>query len=80
MMRASQKVNEKVLENIFGQLVKNYPDDWLLVLEIYEILNSKSSTVFKNKVRSHLEESYHDEHVNQLIKDGIRLADQDTLN
>ncbi|MEL4456628.1 aromatic amino acid hydroxylase [Lutimonas vermicola] len=80
MMRASQKVNEEVLENIFGQLLKNYPDDWLLVLEIYEILNSKSSTGFRNKVRSHLEESYHNEHVNQLIKDGIRLADQDTLN
>ncbi len=79
VMRVSEKANEELLKNIFGQLVKNYPNDWLLVLEIYEILRSLPLTEFSNKVRSHLEESYDDKHVKQLIKDGIHLADHDAF-
>ncbi len=79
-MRNSEKVDTKSLEKIFGQLVKNYPNDWLLVLEIYEVLKPLPLTELASHVRSHLEESYQDEHTIQLIKDGIHLLDKDAFN
>lgn len=74
-MRNSGKVDESILKKIFGQLVKNYPNDWLLVLEIYELLNPSSSTPLKTEVLDHLNRAYSDKSINQLIKDGLQLLE-----
>lgn len=79
-MRNSGHADEQVLKKIFGQLVKNYPNDWLLVLEIYEILKPGPSTTLKTSVLNHLEKAYSRESVKHLIKDGLNLLKKQTDN
>ena len=76
MMRQSKLINLERLKKIFGQLVLNYPNDWLLVLEIYEVLKTESEAEFKLRVKSHLEKAYNDESIKHLIADGIRLIEE----
>ena len=76
MMRQSKLINLERLKKIFGQLVLNYPNDWLLVLEIYEVLKTKPDAEFKLRVKSHLEKAYNDESIKHLIADGIRLIEE----
>jgi len=76
MMRQSKLMNLERLKKIFGQLVLNYPNDWLLVLEIYEVLKAESDADFKLRVKSHLEVAYNDESIKHLIADGIRLIEE----
>ena len=73
-MRRSEQVDEIALQKIFGQLKRNYPNDWLLTLEIYELLEPISE--FRIEVKSHLEQFYADQSVENLVKDGIRLIDE----
>jgi len=76
MMRQSKLMNLERLKKIFGQLVLNYPNDWLLVLEIYEVLKAESDADFKLRVKSHLDVAYNDESIKHLIADGIRLIEE----
>ena len=76
MMRQSKLINLERLKKIFGQLVLNYPNDWLLVLEIYEVLKTEPDAEFKLRVKSHLEKAYNDESIKHLIADGIRLIEE----
>jgi len=78
-LRNSKNPDENLLKSIFGKLVKNYPNDWLLVLEIYEILNPLPESALKRAVRSHLNEAYEDDHINGLIQDGLLLLDNQLL-
>jgi phenylalanine-4-hydroxylase len=75
LMRKSTHIDEKVLQKIFGQLIKNYPNDWLLPLEIYELLRSDQMVAFRTEVTSYLERFCHDDSVKNLVQDGIRLID-----
>ncbi len=76
LMRKSKDFDKMVLQKIFGQLIKNYPNDWLLVLEIYELLVAEQTSEFSAKVKSYLEQFYSDESIHNLIKDGIRLIEK----
>jgi len=76
MMRQSKLINLERLKKIFGQLVLNYPNDWLLVLEIYEVIKTESDADFKVRVKSHMEKAYSDESIKHLIADGIRLIEE----
>ena len=75
-MRQSKRIDVEVLQKIFGQLVSNYPNDWLLVLEIFEVLKSEPGSDFKDRVKSHLEQAFNDESIKHLIADGIRLIEE----
>ena len=72
-MRRSKRVDSVRLKTIFGKLVLNFPNDWLLVLEIYEILYPEENSDTKQLVKSHLENSYDLEPIKHLIADGIKL-------
>ena len=74
-MRKSTHIDENVLQKIFGQLIKNYPNDWLLALEIYELLGPDQMFEFRTEVTSYLERFCHDYSVKNLVQDGIRLID-----
>ena len=78
LMRKSTYIDENVLQKIFGQLIKNYPNDWLLALEIYELLGSDQMLPFRTEVASYLEQFCHDDSVKNLVQDGIRLIDAST--
>jgi len=59
--------------------VINFPNDWLLVLEIYEVLYPEKSPDTKELVKSHLENSYDLESIKHLIADGIRLINEESF-
>jgi phenylalanine-4-hydroxylase len=79
-MRNSQVTDETLLGDIFGQLSDNYPNDWLLVLEIYELLKPISGSDLKDSVKSHLQKTYQEPHVRDLIDDGIKLLQKEVLS
>ena len=74
-MRRSKSIDSAKLKKIFGKLVSNFPNDWLLVLEIYELLYTEDESD-QEIVKSHLENSYSNESNKNLIADGIRLIHQ----
>jgi len=76
-MRRSKRVDSVRLKTIFGKLVLNFPNDWLLVLEIYEILYPEENSDTKQLVKSHLENSYDLEPIKHLIADGIKLINEE---
>ncbi|MCF6168294.1 aromatic amino acid hydroxylase [Lutibacter sp.] len=68
-MRIKETVSIELLEQIFSTLKEDYPSDWLLTLEIYElILNSK--TTLEEDVLDHLKNLSEYEN---LITSGIQL-------
>jgi phenylalanine-4-hydroxylase len=75
-MRKSKHIDGNTLQKIFGQLKENYPNDWLLVLEIYELIKPGQMTEFITEVKSYLEQFYHADSVKNLVQDGIRLIDE----
>lgn len=75
-MRLAKRPDEKKLTEIFEQLSSNYPNDWLLPLEIFELLAFEPTTVFRDRVKSYLENGHFDEHIQHLVKDGIRLIEK----
>lgn len=75
-MRQSNNIKEENLQFIFGQLIVNYPNDWLLPLEIYELLSSELSTDLRTEVKSYLEQFCLDDSIKNLVTDGIRLIDE----
>jgi len=63
----------KVLE----ELIKNHSNDWLLVVEIYELAVSGHETKLANQCLSHLETiKQHKPQVGKLIDDGLEIVNQ----
>ncbi len=70
--RDGKKVNENRLEEIFNLLKSNFPHDWLLPLEILELVfNNKNK--FKIDVLQYLETLTKNTKTSHLIKDGLAL-------
>ena len=68
-IRKKETVSIEILEQIFSTLKEDYPSDWLLALEIYElILNSK--TTLEKEVLNYLKNQSEYEN---LITSGIEL-------
>ncbi|HEX4888387.1 MAG TPA: aromatic amino acid hydroxylase [Luteibaculaceae bacterium] len=67
------------LEEIFDQLQSKFPHDWLLALEILEILRSEELHDGLAKVAEQYltTKALNNEELNKLIHDGIRLIDAD---
>jgi len=76
-IRQSENIKAEDLQFIFGQLIVNYPKDWLLPLEIYELLSSEDSSHLRTEVKSYLEQFCLDDSVKNLVIDGIRLIEED---
>jgi len=68
--------NEKVLSEVWQELQKNHPQDWLLSLEILEILaQRKLYPDLEEEIRAGLEEkSVKRPELAKLIKDGLNLV------
>jgi phenylalanine-4-hydroxylase len=72
------KSNE-LIETIFLQLKTNYPKDWLLCVEIVEILNTRNSDL-QQQVIAHLEQLKTDRpEISKLITNGLELILNKTL-
>jgi len=65
--------NEDFLKGIFNIITENYPKDWLLSLEIYELVK-KSNTEFSEKVFNYLSDLQHRKpKIAHLIQSGLQL-------
>jgi len=72
-MRRSGNIDLEVLTDVFSNLKSEYPEDWLLVLEIYELIAADKTSHLTRKVKTYLDKIAQNEHFKHLIKDGIQL-------
>ena len=71
-MRNSNSINNNRLEEIINILKQNYNNDWLLPLEIYELL-CKTNTALKQEVFAYLTELKKNSKYIKLIDNGLAL-------
>ena len=71
-----QDFNEELLKTIFTEIKTDYTEDWLLSLEILEILVQKDMSLeFQNDIRSYLDKkSGEKESFKKLITDGLEAV------
>ena len=72
-MRRSGNIDLEVLTDVFSKLKSEYPEDWLLVLEIYELIAADKTSDLTKKVKTYLDKVAPNEHFKHLLKDGIQL-------
>lgn len=66
--------NPIIVEALWKTVIRNYPDEWLIALEIYELLVLNNQIALAEKVRDHLEQiSRENPDTHKLIFDGIQL-------
>jgi phenylalanine-4-hydroxylase len=72
-VRESNKINSSKLEDIFENLRINHPEDWLLALEIFELVQIEKKSDLKNKVKTYLNKLSKKDSISHLIQDGIEI-------
>jgi len=78
-IRENKNLNNSRLLTIFNIVSNEYPNDWLLSLEIYELI-FRQDTSLKGKVLEHLEKLTSKKEIANLIKDGLKLLDLEYKN
>jgi phenylalanine-4-hydroxylase len=71
-IRESNSSNQKELKNIFDLIVKEFPLDWLLPLEIYEI-SIENDYNFSEEVYQYLLKLQQSKSFQKLIENGLKL-------
>ena len=71
-MRENSRLEELSLLNILNELKENHPKDWLLCLEMYELVYGKGLRIEKD-IQEHLNKLKSISTINKLISDGIQL-------
>jgi len=67
--------NALIIEDLWKAISENYPDEWLLMLELYELLILNSHQKLAVEVKTHLEKiSERNSEKYKLINDGIQLV------
>jgi phenylalanine-4-hydroxylase len=72
-IRRSGNIDLEVLTDVFSKLKSEHPEDWLLVLEIYELIAADKTSHLTRKVKTYLDKVSENEVFKNLIKDGIQL-------
>jgi phenylalanine-4-hydroxylase len=70
-----KKISQPDFKDIFNELRKSYPDEWLLPLEIIELLkkNNEDPVLEKEILAYLLEEKGKDEEIKRLVENGLEL-------
>ncbi len=78
-LRKSEKnVSRNQISSLFITVKENYPDDWLLALELYELCKISNFKALSEEIKSYLlQKSEHDMNLSKLINDGILICEQD---
>ena len=71
-MRENSRLEEPSLLNILNELKENHHKDWLLCLEMYELVYGKGLKIEKD-IQEHLNKLKSISAINKLISDGIQL-------
>ena len=62
---------------VFQELKNNYPTDWLLCIELYELAKTNNDTEFAQEISEHLQNLKQDQpKLGHLIDDGLLLVNQ----
>ena len=72
-MREEKAVDPDNLEIILKKLRSDHQQDWLLVLEIYELVKNTNYHTFSKEVKSYLDHLSDKKSIAHLIKDGVQL-------
>ncbi len=72
-IRRSGNIDLEVLTDVFSKLKSEHPEDWLLVLEIYELIAADKTSHLTRKVKTYLDKISENKPFKHLIKDGIQL-------
>jgi len=74
-------INTTISRNkVFKELRDNYPNDWLLSIELYELAKSNGDLEFADQIKVHLEGVKHNNpNFGHLIDDGLALVDQELV-
>jgi len=73
IIRNNAPLKIEALKFIFEKLISNFESDWLLVLEIYEIIYEENDQDFIENVLTHLNTLSQQKTYANLIQDGIEL-------
>lgn len=77
-IRENNSVTEEKLVSVFNTVQKEYADEWLLLVELYE-LAFKEDFEIQSQIKSHLENlKKNNEKIAHLIEDGIDLVGKST--
>lgn len=61
---------------VFEQIAKEFPNDWLLSVELYELAKTNGDSDFASEIATHLETvKQHNPKLGHLIDDGLGLVD-----
>ncbi|WKD85091.1 Phenylalanine-4-hydroxylase [Polaribacter huanghezhanensis] len=71
--REQNNISEEYIEEVFGELTNKFPNDWLLVLELYE-LSVKNDFSIQKRILKKLEELKCNKSYRTLIEKGIVLC------
>ncbi len=71
--REQQENNEDFLSTIFSSLIEDHPEDWLLALEIFELVSDEHSD-FSKRVFDYLQQQKNNRpEIAHLIENGLKL-------
>src|SRR5690606_8057054 len=74
-MRENNLVKEEMVSHVFEILKSEYPTEWLLTIELYE-LSFLNKFVLQQEIKEYLIAlSQKQREISHLIEDGIRLAE-----
>ncbi len=77
-VRENKNIMTQKLSEIYDNIEQNYTDEWLLLLEMYELLFD-SNTDIESKIYQHLIKLSEEKKFNKLIGDGLNLISKNTL-
>ena len=72
IIRESGEIDIKNLDKIYNEVISNYSDEWLILLEIYEVLYT-SEFALKDNVINSLMKLREDSKFTDLIDNGLKL-------
>ncbi len=75
-MVQNNEVNIEKLQTICNNLISNFTNDWLLLLEIYEIFQKSNHENLASMVLEHLNNLAKDKSISHLIQDGIKMINK----
>ncbi len=79
-MRTKKSINIEILATIFSTLKTDHPNDWLLSIEIYELLNTYPDVSLKTGIINHLDAvKTNRPKIGHLIDDGIAILEHELI-
>tara|TARA_B110000259_G_scaffold26920_1_gene28104 strand:- start:2656 stop:4458 length:1803 start_codon:yes stop_codon:yes gene_type:complete len=70
--RINNEDDLQVLNSVYKELIKKYPSEWLLLLELYELVYNKDLSLM-NEIHEQLLKLKHNKQFTKLIIDGLDL-------